>query len=208
MEKILMGKDCGNIMRCCLSLFILTTMICVLLSLTACDARKDEKLRTYSVLNPDLDFTLKDQDGRVFHLKDHRGKTVLLFFGYISCPDVCPVTLSKLSRAFHLLGKQADNVLTVFVTIDPERDTPEKMKEYLKYFKLKIVGLTGSKSEIDQVVNAYKGYYAKAETDSAAGYLMDHSDLVYLIDKAGRVVELIHFDDEAVKIAQLIRQNL
>lgn len=193
--------------------YLLTVPLCLmaatffLFGLTGCDSRQDERIKNFSVLNPQMDFTLKDQDGNDFHLKDHRGKAVLLFFGYISCPDICPVTLSKLSRAYHLLGKKAEHVLTVFVTIDPERDTQEKMKEYLKYFKLKIVGLTGTKTEIDQVVNAYKAFYAKVETKSAAGYLMDHSDLVYLIDAHGRVVELIHFDDEATRIAKLIEKN-
>src|SRR5438105_2526584 len=82
------------------------------------------------VLNPQRDFTLHDQDGKVFHLKDHRGQIILLFFGYTSCPDVCPTTLSKLARVYALLGPIRQKVLTVFVTIDPQRDTPQKLSEY------------------------------------------------------------------------------
>lgn len=170
---------------------------------------KNQGIEYSKVLNPELDFALKDQDGKNFHLRDHRGKVVLLFFGYLTCPDICPVTLSKLTRAYQLLGPaQAEKVLTVFITVDPERDTPEKLKEYLKYFKLNAVGLTGTKEEIDRVVDSYKASYQKVKVDSEAGYLVDHSDLVYVIDAQGRVVDLVHFDDEAGKIAQLIRKVL
>ena len=198
-----------NKIRRWIRLYSLIFVACLSVVSFGCDSRpKSERLKMFKILNPEQDFTLKDQDGKDFHLKDHRGKVILLFFGYISCPDICPVTLSKLSRAYHLLGNKAENILTVFVSIDPQRDTPEKMKEYLKYFKLKIVGLTGTKAEIDKVVDAYKASYQKVETDSAAGYLVDHSDLVYLIDGQGRVVDLIHFDDEASKVAELIKKNL
>jgi protein SCO1/2 len=200
-------KKSGPILFLTVSLIVIAVMTFMLVFSNG-DQTKRDRIKNYSVLNPEMDFTLKDQDGNDFHLKDHRGRLILLFFGYISCPDICPVTLSKLSKAFHLLGNKADNVLTVFISVDPERDTREKLKEYLKYFKLNMVGLTGTKSEIDQVINAYKGYYAKVETNSAAGYLIDHSDLVYLIDKQGRVVDLIHFDDESARVAQMIKENL
>src|ERR1700691_2849975 len=88
----------------------------------------------YGALNPQRDFTLHDQDGNIFHLKDHRGQIVLLFFGYTSCPDVCPTTLSKLARVYALLGPgMRPKLLAVFVTIDPQRDTPQKLKDYLQY---------------------------------------------------------------------------
>lgn len=188
------------------------TLMCaaaVLISLPGCKPRQNAKnIEMYAQLNPQNDFTLTDQDGKLFHLKDHRGQVVLLFFGYISCPDICPMTISRLSRVYDLLGEKRQKVLTVFVTIDPERDTPERIKEYLSYFKLKTVGLTGTKEEIDRVVNAYKASYQKVEMDSAAGYLMDHSDYVYLIDGQGRVNALIHTDDQVGKIAGLIKEVL
>ena len=188
--------------------YLMIVLICgFFVSSLGCESKeKSEKIKGFAILNPDKDFVLKDQNGDVFHLKDHRGVVVLLFFGYISCPDVCPVTLSKLSRAYHLLGEQAGKVLTVFVTVDPDRDTPEKIKEYLGYFKLNAVGLTGTKEEVDRVVDVFKASYQKVETGSAAGYLMDHSDYVYLIDGQGRVNELIHTDDTAEKIAGLIKR--
>lgn len=187
---------------------VLAVSIVFLMTLGWTRQKNQQAIKYYAVMNPEFDFSLKDQDGRDFHLRDHRGQIVLLFFGYLTCPDICPVTISKLSRAYRLLGNDAKKILTVFVTVDPERDSPEKLKEYLKYFKLNMVGLTGTKKEIDKVVDSYKASYKKVETDSAAGYLMDHSDLVYLIDTQGRVVDLIHFDDEADRIAQLIKKVL
>lgn len=187
---------------------ILAVLVIFLMSVYPMRQKNSANIPYYSVLNPDLDFSLTDQDGKEFHLRDHRGKVVLLFFGYLTCPDICPVTLSKISRVYQLLKDQSRNLQTVFVTIDPERDTPAKLKEYLQYFKLNVIGLTGSAAEIDKVVNAYKASYKKVEMDSEAGYLMDHSDLVYLIDPQGRVVDLIHFDDEASLVAQKLKKFL
>ncbi len=184
-------------------------VFCLSLGGLGCESRQtSQKGDMYAGLNPQRDFTLTDQDGKPFHLKDHRGQIVLLFFGYLSCPDICPMTISKLSRVYDLIGEKRDNVLTLFVTVDPERDTPEKIKEYLSYFKLKTVGLTGTKTEIDKVVSTYGGSYEKVKVDSAAEYLMDHSDYVYLIDGEGRVKALIHTEDKVQKIAGLIKEVL
>ena len=186
-----------------------TLAICISLVGPGCESRKSaQKIDMYAELNPQRDFTLTDQDGNTFHLKDHRGQIVLLFFGYLSCPDICPMTISKLSRVYDLIGEKRDNVLTLFVSVDPERDTPEKIKEYLSYFKLKTVGLTGTKAEIDKVVSAYGASYEKVKVDSAAEYLIDHSDYVYLIDGEGRVNALIHTEDKVQKIAGLIKEVL
>ncbi len=158
------------------------------------------------VLNPQRDFTLHDQNGGVFHLRDHRGQIVLLFFGYTSCPDECPATLSKLVRVYTLLGPLGKKVLTVFVTIDPKRDTPRKLKEYLSYFKINSLGLTGTKQEIDAVVDAYKATYEKVQTNSSAmGDMFDHTDLLYLIDTQGKTTHLFHPEDDARQIAQIIK---
>lgn len=183
--------------------------IALALPLTGCEPRgSDERAQALSFLNPQRDFTLTDQDGKEFYLKDHRGKVILLFFGYLSCPDVCPVTLSKLSRAYAKLGGKANDVLTIFVSVDPGRDTPEKLKEYLKYFKLNILGLTGTKEQIDKVVDAFKGYYKKTDSNSKMGYFVDHSDYVYVINKQGVVCELIRFDDSTDKTAEMIRKAI
>lgn len=167
---------------------------------------KDERLRDYERLNPERDFTLKDQNRNIFRLKDHRGKVVLLFFGYISCPDVCPTTLSKLTRVYSLLGDKRQKVLTAFVSVDPERDTPEKIKEYLEYFNVNAVGLTGTETEIDEVVLAYKIYYEKVNTTSALGYMINHTDYLFLIDHNGKVRYLFRPEDKAEKIVSVIKK--
>jgi len=160
----------------------------------------------YGTLNPQRDFTLHDQDGKIFHLKDHRGEIILLFFGYTSCPDECPTTLSKLARVYALLGPMRQKVLTLFVTIDPQRDTPQKLKEYLKYFNINAIGLTGTKQEIDAVVDSYKAMYEKVVTHiSALGYDFDHTDNLYLIDEQGKTSYLFHLEDKAKDMAQVIK---
>jgi protein SCO1/2 len=160
----------------------------------------------YGVLNPQRDFTLHDQDGKIFRLKDHRGEIILLFFGYTSCPDVCPTTLSKLARVYKLLGAMGKKVLTVFVTIDPVRDTAPKLKEYLQYFNINAVGLSGTKQEIGTVIDAYKATYEKVDTHSSAlGYMFDHTDYLYAINAQGKTSYLFHPDDKAEDMANIIK---
>ena len=158
--------------------------------------------------NPKGDFTLTEENGKIFHLKDCRGKVVLLFFGYTSCPNACPMTLAKLGQTFTLLGSARVNVLTVFVTVDPLRDTPAKLKEYLGYFDANALGLTGTKAQIDAVVSAYHAFYQKVPTKSAMGYLINHTVSVYLIDRQGKVRYLFHQADTPEKMAGIIKDYL
>jgi protein SCO1/2 len=177
------------------------------LPLGGCDdqAKKPSGM-DYGLLNPQRDLTLHDQDGKIFRLKDHRGQIILLFFGYTSCPDVCPAILSKLARVYKLLGPMREKVLTVFVSIDPQRDTSSKLKEYLSYFNIKALGLTGTKQEIDAVVESYKATYVKVVTNSSAlGYMFDHTDYLYLIDRQGKTSYLFHPEDKAADMAQIIK---
>ncbi len=175
---------------------------------TGCGSSEaQDDLRKYNSFNPSSDFVLKDQDGRDFHLKDHRGKTVILFFGYLSCPDICPTTLSKLARVYKLLGTDQEKVLTVFVTVDPERDSPSKLKEYLEYFSIKAVGLTGTKAEVDEVVEAYGASYEKVYGEGK-NYLMNHSDYLYLINGEGKVCHLFRPEDRVQKITDAVKMYL
>ncbi len=157
--------------------------------------------------NPSGDFTLMDDSGKVFHLRDNRGKVVLLFFGYTSCPGNCPWTVAKLARARTLLGAASQRVMTVFVTVDPQHDTSARLKEYLTCFDMNAVGLTGTKTQIDKVVHAYNAYYEKIPTKSALGYIINHTNIVYLIDKQGKVRYLFHQDDDPEKMAKVIRET-
>jgi protein SCO1/2 len=155
------------------------------------------------------DFVLTGPGGEAWGLEQARGRVVLLFFGYTLCPDFCPMTLSKLVQVDEALGEAArGRLLTVFVSLDPERDSPERIAEYLSYFGIEAVGLTGSREEIDAVVARYGGSYSLDEVDSAMRYLVTHSTYVYLIDGKGRVRHLFGSLDDAETIAQGVRQLL
>ena len=154
------------------------------------------------------DFSLTDQTGQPFHLSQDRGKVVLLFFGYTLCPDVCPTTLSKLTQVYRTLGPAGENVVTLFVTVDPDRDTPPALQEYLKNFDLKVVGLTGRRSAIDAVTTKYKASYSIDKSDTAAGYLVSHTTLLYLIDQQGRLRHLFKHTDSSDTIAAVIREAI
>jgi protein SCO1/2 len=154
------------------------------------------------------DFSLIDHNGQRFNLSDHDGEIRLLFFGYTSCPDICPTTLSKLTRVYRQLEPEGDEVLTLFVSVDPTRDTPEKLAEYLGYFSLNAIGLTGHKDEIDRIIKQYGGDYFIEESDSAAGPLFAHTTYLYLIDRKGTVRFLFTHEDTPEWIAAGISQLL
>ena len=130
------------------------------------------------------DFTLTDQNGHPFRLSDQKGKSVLIFFGYTHCPDVCPITLAEFKQIKAMLGDKAGQVRFVFITVDPERDTAETINAFLQNFDPDFVGLTGDRSTLEQVWKAYGVYQEQQEAGSAAGYLVDHSTPTYLIDPA------------------------
>ena len=133
-------------------------------------------------------FALIDQDGKPRSDADFRGKPMLVYFGYTFCPDVCPTELMQMANAAELLGADAAKIQLVFITVDPERDTPAVLKDYVAQFSPHMVGLTGSAEAIAQAAKAYRVYYAKAKPDSDGLYMMDHSSLFYLMDGAGRFV--------------------
>jgi protein SCO1/2 len=132
------------------------------------------------------DISLVDQDGSPFHLDDQRGKFVLVFFGYTHCPDVCPITLSEFKQVKAALGERAGQVEFVFITVDPERDTPERIQGYLANFDPEFIGLTGTEQQLEEVWRAYGVYQERQDSGSAAGYLVDHSARTYLIDSQGQ----------------------
>lgn len=167
-----------------------------------------------SLIEPPIkapDIELIDQDGHPFRLSDHLGKVVLVFFGYTNCPDVCPLTLSDFKLIKADLGEHTDQVSYVFVTVDPERDTQERLKAYLANFDPSFVGLTGSLSELESVWKAYGVYQAKQDTGSAAGYLVDHTARTYAIDKNGdlRLTYPFEMERQALleDVSQLIQEQ-
>jgi protein SCO1/2 len=169
-----------------------------------------------SVIDPPIaaaNFTLKDQNGRPFQLSDQRSKIVLMFFGYTNCPDVCPTTLLQFKQARAQLGNQADRVRFVFVTVDPERDSTEKMKMYLGAIEPAIIGLGGSQAELESVWKAYGVYRQKQLGQSPDDYadLLEHSSRVYLVDAQGNLRLTYDFgvtaDDMVQDIRYLLKQK-
>lgn len=134
------------------------------------------------------DFTLQGVDGDV-SLHDFKGKVVLIYFGYTHCPDVCPTSLAVISQAMKNLDPdQREQVQPIFISVDPDRDTPEKLAEYSAFFYPSIIGVTGSREKIDQTVSQYGAFYRIVNMkDSAMGYAVDHSSRIYLINKQGEL---------------------
>ena len=132
--------------------------------------------------------------GNRFQLTEMRGKVVALFFGYTSCPDICPTTMAELKQALAQLGNRSDQVQVLFVTVDPQRDTPEKVQEYLNHFNPDFVGLSGSEPELSRVWSDYGVFRQVVEGTSAAGYIVDHTARVTLIDQQGNLRVSFPFD--------------
>jgi protein SCO1 len=132
-------------------------------------------------------FKLTDQDGQVVTEQDLKGRPFLVFFGFTHCPDVCPTSLFEVSEIMRALGPDADRTGALFITVDPERDTPAVMKDYLSSFDKHLSGLTGDAAAIAAVAKAYRVYFKKVPLDQG-GYTMDHTAIVYLMDKEGRFV--------------------
>jgi protein SCO1/2 len=132
-------------------------------------------------------FRLADQSGATVTEKDLRGKPTLVFFGFTHCPDVCPTSLFEMSEVMRALGKDADRVNAYFVSVDPERDTPEAMKAYLQSFDPHVKGLTGDPDAVRQMTTAYRVYSKKVPLKDG-DYTMDHTALIYLMDKNVRFV--------------------
>jgi protein SCO1/2 len=150
-------------------------------------------------------FKLIDQDGKPITDQDFRGRPFLVFFGYTHCPDICPTTLFEMSEVLRVLGKDADQVNALFVTVDPERDTAVMMKDYLSSFDPHLRGATGDQKAIDAVEKAYR-VYAKKVLIGNGDYSMDHTALVYLMDKQGRFVAPFKLDRKAEAAAADLRR--
>jgi protein SCO1/2 len=140
------------------------------------------------------EFELTRANGNTFQLSEQRGKIVMLFFGYTSCPDVCPTTMAELNQTLRELGSQADQVQVIFVTVDPQRDTPERVQEYVDHFNPSFIGLSGSEAELSKVWSDYGVFREVVEGKSAAGYLVDHTARVTLIDQQGNLRVSFPFD--------------
>ncbi len=152
-------------------------------------------------------FKLIDQDGKPISDQDFKGHPLLVFFGYTHCPDICPTTLFELSEVLRVLGKDADQVNALFITVDPERDTAAVMKDYLSSFDPHLRGATGNQKAIDAVEKDYRVYAKKVPTKDG-DYSMDHTALVYLMDKQGRFIAPFKLDRKPEAAAADLRRYL
>jgi protein SCO1/2 len=153
-------------------------------------------------------FKLTDQNGQPITDADLKGKPFLVFFGYTHCPDVCPTTLFDVSEVMRSLGKDADRTKALFITVDPDRDTPAVLKDYLSSFDPHLVGATGDQKTVDTVEKEYRVYAKKVPTGKDGDYSMDHSAIVYLMDKQGRFVAPFKLDRKPEQAAAELRKYL
>jgi protein SCO1/2 len=155
------------------------------------------------------DFTLTNQDAQPFELASLRGKVVLVFFGYTMCPDACPTTLSKLSAAYaRLTDDERARVKAIYISIDPERDTPTVMKEHLTYFGVDAVGLTGTPEDTAKVARQFGAHFERSSEPTAAGYLMSHTVSIFGLDAKGQTRLLIDYEANVDTVVRSIRQLL
>jgi protein SCO1/2 len=152
------------------------------------------------------DFRLRDPAGREGTLADFRGKVVLLFFGFTQCPDVCPTALSRAVEVLHVLGDDGGRVQVIFATVDPERDTPELLREYTQAFHPSFLGLRADAERTAEVANEFRVIYQKVPT--ASSYTMDHTALSFVFDPTGRLRLTVRHGDAARDVADDIRQLL
>jgi protein SCO1/2 len=153
-------------------------------------------------------FNLIDQTGKPISDVDMKGKPFLVFFGYTHCPDICPTTLFDISEVMRALGPDADRASALFISVDPDRDTPAVLKDYLSSFDPHVRGATGKQGELDKVEKAYRVYAKKVPTGKDGDYSMDHSAIVYLMDKDGRFVAPFRLDRKPEESAAELRKYL
>jgi len=163
----------------------------------------------YSDPGPAPAFSLVADSGDVVALDEYRGKVVLLYFGYTFCPDVCPASLAELATAIDTLDASGrDDVQVIMISVDPARDTPDALAEYLDYFDSSFVGFTGTDEEIAAVAAAYNVFYEIEEGSAATGYLVNHWAGTYVIDRDGNLVESFGFGTTGEQIAADIEEWL
>ena len=153
------------------------------------------------------DFNLTGSKGDV-SLSDFRGKLVLIYFGYTFCPDVCPATLGQVNQAMKQLGSKAEDIQLIMISLDPERDTPAKLEEYVAHFNPTFLGITGTQEQVDTVASLYGIFYEKKEGSAASGYLIDHTATLMVIDREGYLKLVFPFGVTADEIADDLKYML
>lgn len=191
-------------------LFAVLLVIAGLLSVTACTEQPEAprfKLTDVTGASFGKDFALTDHNGQRRTLADFKGKVVTVFFGFTHCPDVCPTTLGEMAVVMKELGKDADRLQVLFVTVDPERDTAEVLKRYVPAFHPTFLGLTGSAEDVARTAKEFKIFYQKQPLPNS-GYTMDHSAGTYILDDEGRLRLFAQYGIGAPALLHDIRQLL
>lgn len=190
-------------------LIVLAAAVALLLYL---DPGKDETQsppsRAVSGVSIGGAYTLETGDGRTITDQSFPEKLKIVYFGYTFCPDVCRVGLLNISAALDLLGEAADQYQPLFVTIDPTRDTPKIVSEYVDYYDDRIIGLSGSQQAIDQIIKAYRIYVAIPPNQDPENYLVDHSAYIYIMDQDGTFLDVLDHDASPDKIAASFRKYI
>ena len=152
------------------------------------------------------DFTLTDHNGAPFSLSDERGKVVLMFFGYTSCPDVCPTTLMMVKQVIDRLGDRARDLTPLFISVDPQRDTPSRLKAYVSYFDPSIIAATGTQDQLHALTRSYGTFYRYTGDIASNDYAVDHGANLYVIDRHGELARIIPFGTPVDTIASIVSQ--
>lgn len=155
------------------------------------------------------DFELIDQNGEILNSDELKGKLSLIYFGFTSCPDICPTSLNKITEVVDILNKHKIDITPVFITVDPKRDTPVVLKEYLKHFHPKFIGLTGNDKQIKEVADKFKVYYARANNEDKddTNYMLDHSSFTYLMNGDGKYIKHFYLDSAPNEIIEFLKNN-
>jgi protein SCO1/2 len=154
------------------------------------------------------EFTLESAKGPV-SLKDYRGKLVLIYFGYTYCPDICPTSLAGTAAGLNLLDPdELAQVAVIFVSVDPERDTPARLKEYVEFFHPAMVGVTGTAENLAEIAKRYGAFYARQPVEAAGGYVVDHSSETYVVGREGQMLSKIAHAAPPDEVAAEIRRRL
>jgi protein SCO1/2 len=174
--------------------------------LTACSPDKPQ-FKSIDLTGADYaqGFSLADHNGQVRTLKDFAGKVVVVFFGYTQCPDVCPTTMAELAQVKQLLGPDGDKLQGIFITVDPERDTPELLKAYMGNFDASFLALRPTMAQLPEVAKDFKIYYKKVDGETPGSYSMDHSAGSYVFDDKGRIRLYTRYGSGAEALASDIR---
>lgn len=150
------------------------------------------------------DFTLTDQFGKKRSTTESRGKILLIYFGYTYCPDVCPMALENITAALKSMGRDRDKIAVIFVSVDPDRDTPEMLKLYSTNFDSNIVMLTGCKNEVQVAMEKYRVYAKKEAKDGLSDYLINHTSIVYVMDRDGSYLTSFSHTTHAEQIVKIL----